>query len=76
MPVVFSPKILPFHIKKAPVKAIKIPNINKVLFMVIIFLLTNYLDLYSIIPKNRLLVPLRREMATLCLPANKQGFWE
>lgn len=37
MPVVFSPKILPFHIKKAPVKDIKIPNINKVLFMVIIF---------------------------------------
>ena len=50
IPVVLSPKILPCHIKKAPVKATKIPNIF--CFMLIMFLLTNYLDPYSILPKN------------------------
>lgn len=35
MPVVFSPKILPFHIKKVPVRAAKIPAINNFLLIVI-----------------------------------------
>lgn len=46
---------IPKNIKAAPVKANKIPNINKTLFIVIIFLLSNYPDLYSILSKNRLI---------------------
>ncbi len=37
IPVVFSPKILPSHIKKAPVNAAKIPNINNAGFVFSIF---------------------------------------
>ena len=54
IPVVFSPKILPFHIKKAPNNANKIPN-SFWFFIVIIFLLSNYADPCPILPKNRLI---------------------